>query len=675
MTLLDDMLALLPDNTSGDIGADDLRTVVTDLYNAAQPIDADLTAIAGLTPTTNNFIQSKSSTWASRTPAQVAADLQGLVAIAESQVTNLVSDLAAKQPLDSDLTTIAALTATTDSVMQAKGSAWAARTLAQLMADLAGLGTTFQPLDSDLTAIAAATATTDSIMQSKASTWTARTLAQVAADLQSLLTVTESQVTNLTSDLAGKQPLDSDLTTIASLVATTDNFMVGASSAWASRTPTQAKTSLALVKGDVGLGNVDNVADASKPVSTAQVSAIQDTVTRASASFSGPTNVNVAVSTVYERLMHYDATISTFSGTTTITLQTTNALAGDERTLRLDYTGSGTVEIHNATAGGTLLGTLPTTTGIYWVLAKYSGTVWSNVQIIPETLISQLAGKQPLDSDLTTIAGLTATTGNFIISVASAWASQTPTQAKTALAITESDVTNLVTDLSNKQPLDSDLTTIAGLVATTDSFLQSKASAWSARTVAQVLVDLAVPGTTFQPLDSDLTTIAGLTATTDSVMQSKGSAWAARTLAQLSTDLLTPLQTAGLAPKASPALTGTVTVVNLTYSGRQLNTPVVLTPGTTVSVDASLGNHFSLTAAQAFTLANPTNLVNDQMLFFAIRQDGTGGRIMTLDTIFRFGTDITTAVLSTAANKTDYLGCRYSSADTKLDVIAFVKGY
>jgi hypothetical protein len=45
------------------------------------------------------------------------------------------------------------------------------------------------------------------------------------------------------------QPLDSDLTTIAGLTATTDNFMIGVSSAWASRTPAQARTSLGLVIG------------------------------------------------------------------------------------------------------------------------------------------------------------------------------------------------------------------------------------------------------------------------------------------------------------------------------------------------------------------------------------------------------------------------------------------
>lgn len=40
-----------------------------------QPLDSDLTTIAGLTATTDNFLQSKSSAWASRTPAQAAVDL------------------------------------------------------------------------------------------------------------------------------------------------------------------------------------------------------------------------------------------------------------------------------------------------------------------------------------------------------------------------------------------------------------------------------------------------------------------------------------------------------------------------------------------------------------------------------------------------------------------------
>lgn len=63
------------------------------------------------------------------------------------------------------------------------------------------------------------------------------------------------------------------------------------------------------------------------------------------------------------------------------------------------------------------------------------------------------------------------------------------------------------------QPLDADLTAVAGLTPTNDDVLQRKAGAWTNRTIAQLLTDLAAPGTTFQPLDSDLTAIAALTTT------------------------------------------------------------------------------------------------------------------------------------------------------------------
>jgi hypothetical protein len=110
------------------------------------------------------------------------------------------------------------------------------------------------------------------------------------------------------------------------------------------------------------------------------------------------------------------------------------------------------------------------------------------------------AASQPLDSDLTTIAGLTATTDNMIQSVGGAWASRTPTQVKAALAIAESDVTNLTTDLAAKQPLDSDLTAIAAL--TTTSYgraflaLANAAAAISALGLDADIATLALPAST-----------------------------------------------------------------------------------------------------------------------------------------------------------------------------------
>lgn len=58
------------------------------------------------------------------------------------------------------------------------------------------------------------------------------------------------------------QAYDADLATIAGLTPTTDNFIVSASSAWASRTPSQVKTTLSL-------NNVDNTSDSTKNSATA----------------------------------------------------------------------------------------------------------------------------------------------------------------------------------------------------------------------------------------------------------------------------------------------------------------------------------------------------------------------------------------------------------------------
>jgi hypothetical protein len=70
----------------------------------------------------------------------------------------------------------------------------------------------------------------------------------------------------------------------------------------------------------------------------------------------------------------------------------------------------------------------------------------------------------------------------------------TITATGTELNFTDGVTSAIQTQLDARQPLDSDLTTIAGLTATTDNFIQSKSSAWASRTVAQVSVDLQGTG-------------------------------------------------------------------------------------------------------------------------------------------------------------------------------------
>ena len=409
----------------------DVTNLVTDLSNK-QPLDSDLTAIAAIAPTNDDIIQRKAGAWVNRSMAQLATDL-GLAA--------------SYQPLDSDLTTIAALSPSNDTIMQRKAGAWVASTPATVKTDLAlvkgdvglgnvdntsdankpvstatqtalnlkanlasptftgtvtvpnvaiGAGTSaatigavntalgaylttaaaaaaYQPLDADLTTIAGLTATTDSFMQAKAGAWSARTIAQVITDLAAGGLLTSAAAA------AAYQPLDSDLTAIAAIAPTNDDIIQRKAGAWINRTPAQFKTDLVLVKGDVGLGNVDNTSDANKPVSTATQTALDLKANLASPTFTGTVTVpNVAIG----------------AGTSAATIGAVNT-----------------------------------------ALASYLTTA------------AAAAAYQPLDSDLTAIAAIAPTNDDIVQRKAGAWVNRTMAQLKTDLAIVPGDISGFDTQV------------------------------------------------------------------------------------------------------------------------------------------------------------------------------------------------------------------------------------
>ena len=138
---------------------------------------------------------------------------------------------------------------------------------------------------------------------------------------------------------------------------------------------------------------------------------------------------------------------------------------------------------------------------------------------------TQLNAKQPLDGDLTAIAGLSSADGNFIVGSASGWVAESGATARTSLGA---------------QTLAADLTTL--------SSCQSGASAALAllNSTEVAILDGATPSTTElnyvdgvtsaiqaqidgkQPLDSELTTLSGMQAGTSSVLAA-GTALAATT--------------------------------------------------------------------------------------------------------------------------------------------------
>ena len=106
----------------------------------------------------------------------------------------LLADLAAYQPLDADLTAIAALATTAfGRGLLTEANAASLRTTAGLV-----IGTNVQAWDTDLDAIAALAPSNDDIIQRKAGAWTNRTMVQLKSDLA--LTSSDVGLGNVTNN-------------------------------------------------------------------------------------------------------------------------------------------------------------------------------------------------------------------------------------------------------------------------------------------------------------------------------------------------------------------------------------------------------------------------------------------------------------------------------------------
>lgn len=117
-------------------------------------------------------------------------------------------------------------------------------------------------------------------------------------------------------------------------------------------------------------------------------------------------------------------------------------------------------------------------------------------------------------------------------------------------------------------------------------------------------------------------------------------------------------------------------VITLTYTEKV----VTLTDVSPVSVDASLGNVFDLTATADRTISAPTNAPatgKSQKILLRLKASGAD-RTFTLTTgssgSFRFGTNITSLTVTTSG-KIDLIGVIWNEVAVRWDVVAYAKGY
>jgi hypothetical protein len=105
---------------------------------------------------------------------------------------------------------------------------------------------------------------------------------------------------------------------------------------------------------------------------------------------------------------------------------------------------------------------------------------------------------------------------------------------------------------------------------------------------------------------------------------------------------------------------GNVTNGANTFTAAQVVTPTTLTDAASIAIDASLSNNFRVTLGGNRGLANPTNLVDGQVLNIRIAQDATGGRNLSYGSMYKFsGGNVPST--SPAPNSVDFLTAVYDA--------------
>lgn len=163
------------------------------------------------------------------------------------------------------------------------------------------------------------------------------------------------------------------------------------------------------------------------------------------------------------------------------------------------------------------------------------------------------------------------------------------------------DVAHLSDALSGYQPLDADLTSIAGLSGTSGLLKKTAANTWTLDTSTYLTTSAA--SSTYQPLDADLTSIAGLSGTSGLLKKTAANTWTLDTSTYLTSNQTITLSgdVSGSGKTSISVSIGSGKVTNAMLAGSIANSKLSNSAITINGSSTSLGGSFSTASITAGT--------------------------------------------------------------------------